>query len=85
MKNNLDKRAGWLRQGCQHWDIVVNGLAFPTAAILVVGLYFPSLTGQPALAAVLPIPSCRLTTDVFSEDINEEKDTCSQEASKKPK
>jgi len=53
---------------------VFSGLAYRTAATLVVGLYFPSLTGSTPLAAVLPTPLVSFeSTHVFSEDINKEK------------
>jgi hypothetical protein len=56
MKNHDGKPPAGFTPGCQHWDIVFSGLAFCAAAALVVGLYFPSLTGSTSLATVLPIP-----------------------------
>jgi len=74
MKNHDGKAPAGFAPGCQHWDIVFSGLAFRTAPALAVVLYFPSLTGSPSLATVLPIPLMSFeNTHVFSEDIHEEK------------
>jgi hypothetical protein len=74
MKNHDGKPPAGFAPGCQHWDTVFSGLAFCTAATFVVGLYFPSLTGSPSLAAMLPISLVSFEhTHVFSEDIHKEK------------
>ena len=74
MKNHDGKPPAGFAPGCQHWDIMFSGLAFRNAATLAVVLYFPSLTGSPALAAVLPLLLVSFeNTHVFSEDIHKEK------------
>jgi hypothetical protein len=53
---------------------VFSGLAFGTAVTLAVVLYFPSLTGSPSLATMLPIPLLSFeNTHVFGEDTHKEK------------